>query len=386
MVELLGSLDGDAAGRTGCWCAATASTCRRRASLRVRCRARGRGCARSTWPRRPDGVAFRPSRGPDRRAAGRAGRAQRRQRLRRGARVLDGPGVPLARRRAALGPFAGAGRRFERVGERDGIRVVDDYAHHPARARGHARGRARQAPGARARRLLPAAHAVAHAAVRRRASPTALRWRRRRCVLSRSTSRAAPPSPTRRRRARRPSCPPAGTRLPGRLDAELRRGGAAGSRARVRRRRPRADAAAPARSTRVARGASGWHERRRRLSRGRPARAADDDRHRRAGALLRAAGATPELAELLWPGPTPRSSPSPSSASARTCSSPTTGFDGLALRLEGALAAIEIEGTTCAAAAAPRWRRSSGARPTPALVGHRVRLRDPRHRRAARCA
>ena len=27
--------------------------------------------------------------------------------------------------------FTGAGRRFELRGERDGIRIVDDYAHHP---------------------------------------------------------------------------------------------------------------------------------------------------------------------------------------------------------------------------------------------------------------
>jgi UDP-N-acetylmuramate--alanine ligase len=32
---------------------------------------------------------------------------------------------------AALGAFAGVGRRFERLGEAAGVEVVDDYAHHP---------------------------------------------------------------------------------------------------------------------------------------------------------------------------------------------------------------------------------------------------------------
>ena len=32
---------------------------------------------------------------------------------------------------AALNTFNGAVRRFQRIGERDGVTVVDDYAHHP---------------------------------------------------------------------------------------------------------------------------------------------------------------------------------------------------------------------------------------------------------------
>jgi UDP-N-acetylmuramate--alanine ligase len=40
-------------------------------------------------------------------------------------------GVPLATTAAALGDFPGMARRFEVVGERDGVLVVDDYAHHP---------------------------------------------------------------------------------------------------------------------------------------------------------------------------------------------------------------------------------------------------------------
>ena len=37
----------------------------------------------------------------------------------------------MAEAAAALAEFTGAGRRFELRGERDGIWIVDDYAHHP---------------------------------------------------------------------------------------------------------------------------------------------------------------------------------------------------------------------------------------------------------------
>lgn len=40
-------------------------------------------------------------------------------------------GLRFADIAAGLGSFVGVGRRFERKGERDGITVVDDYAHHP---------------------------------------------------------------------------------------------------------------------------------------------------------------------------------------------------------------------------------------------------------------
>ncbi|WP_125615631.1 UDP-N-acetylmuramate--L-alanine ligase [Specibacter cremeus] len=40
-------------------------------------------------------------------------------------------GVPAADAAAALGAFTGAARRFEAKGERRGVRVYDDYAHHP---------------------------------------------------------------------------------------------------------------------------------------------------------------------------------------------------------------------------------------------------------------
>jgi UDP-N-acetylmuramate--alanine ligase len=41
-------------------------------------------------------------------------------------------GADLERCVAALAEFAGVGRRFERVGEAQGVTVVDDYAHHPS--------------------------------------------------------------------------------------------------------------------------------------------------------------------------------------------------------------------------------------------------------------
>jgi UDP-N-acetylmuramate--alanine ligase len=40
-------------------------------------------------------------------------------------------GIPFATVRDRLADFAGVARRFERRGERDGVLVVDDYAHHP---------------------------------------------------------------------------------------------------------------------------------------------------------------------------------------------------------------------------------------------------------------
>lgn len=45
--------------------------------------------------------------------------------------AADAAGVPLDAAIASLGRYSGAGRRFELRGERRGIRVFDDYAHHP---------------------------------------------------------------------------------------------------------------------------------------------------------------------------------------------------------------------------------------------------------------
>jgi UDP-N-acetylmuramate--alanine ligase len=43
--------------------------------------------------------------------------------------------VPAAKIAEALAEFRGVERRFERRGERDGVLVIDDYAHHPAEIR-----------------------------------------------------------------------------------------------------------------------------------------------------------------------------------------------------------------------------------------------------------
>jgi UDP-N-acetylmuramate--alanine ligase len=40
-------------------------------------------------------------------------------------------GIPFPRIAAALGEFQGAERRFQRLGEEDGVLVIDDYGHHP---------------------------------------------------------------------------------------------------------------------------------------------------------------------------------------------------------------------------------------------------------------
>jgi UDP-N-acetylmuramate--alanine ligase len=46
--------------------------------------------------------------------------------------ALELAGVSRAEAAPVLATFRGAGRRFELVGERDGVTVVDDYAHHPS--------------------------------------------------------------------------------------------------------------------------------------------------------------------------------------------------------------------------------------------------------------
>jgi UDP-N-acetylmuramate--alanine ligase len=44
-------------------------------------------------------------------------------------------GLPLQEAADALGQFTGTGRRFEVRGERNGVTVIDDYAHHPTEIR-----------------------------------------------------------------------------------------------------------------------------------------------------------------------------------------------------------------------------------------------------------
>lgn len=49
--------------------------------------------------------------------------------------VMADLGIPLQDAADALGKFTGTGRRFELRGERKGITVIDDYAHHPTEIR-----------------------------------------------------------------------------------------------------------------------------------------------------------------------------------------------------------------------------------------------------------
>jgi UDP-N-acetylmuramate--alanine ligase len=46
--------------------------------------------------------------------------------------ALELVGVPRAQAEPVLARFRGAGRRYELVGEKNGVTVVDDYAHHPS--------------------------------------------------------------------------------------------------------------------------------------------------------------------------------------------------------------------------------------------------------------
>jgi UDP-N-acetylmuramate--alanine ligase len=49
--------------------------------------------------------------------------------------VIATLGLPLQEAADALGEFTGTGRRFEIRGERKGVTVIDDYAHHPTEIR-----------------------------------------------------------------------------------------------------------------------------------------------------------------------------------------------------------------------------------------------------------
>ncbi len=49
--------------------------------------------------------------------------------------VVEALGMPLRTATEALADFPGVERRFESLGERSGVRVVDDYGHHPSEVR-----------------------------------------------------------------------------------------------------------------------------------------------------------------------------------------------------------------------------------------------------------
>ena len=56
-------------------------------------------------------------------------------------------GFSLQRAAAALSDFTGTGRRFEILGERKGVTVIDDYAHHPTEIRATLAGAKARYPG-----------------------------------------------------------------------------------------------------------------------------------------------------------------------------------------------------------------------------------------------
>ena len=94
--------------------------------------------------------------------------------------ALELAGVSREDAEGVLPEFAGAGRRFELRGEQAGVRVYDDYAHHPREvavtleaARAYGRGRPRAG-------RLSAAPLLAHAVPRARAGSSACGGRRRR--------------------------------------------------------------------------------------------------------------------------------------------------------------------------------------------------------------
>ena len=64
---------------------------------------------------------------------------------------------------ASLAAFAGAGRRLERVGERDGVTVIDDYGHHPTELQVSIKAVREAFPG---RRLVVAFQPHQHARLR----------------------------------------------------------------------------------------------------------------------------------------------------------------------------------------------------------------------------
>lgn len=61
--------------------------------------------------------------------------------------LADWCGVPPADAIARIAPFTGVGRRFEHKGTAAGVRVVDDYAHHPAEVTATLRAARDQHPG-----------------------------------------------------------------------------------------------------------------------------------------------------------------------------------------------------------------------------------------------
>jgi UDP-N-acetylmuramate--alanine ligase len=63
--------------------------------------------------------------------------------------AVDACGVPFEQAAKAISYYSGASRRFEVVGEADGVTIVDDYAHHPSEIRATLAAARQRFPGRR---------------------------------------------------------------------------------------------------------------------------------------------------------------------------------------------------------------------------------------------
>ena len=261
-------------------CAARLVRVRRAGRLAGRPAFEGSGGASRFWLRVPSA----PPR-PRGAQAARAPQRPERRRRRRGARrrAATSPADAAAALRGSTARAAGSSGAASVAG----AEIVDDYAHHPTEVAAAIDAAPRPVAGAR-RRLLPAAPLLADRRARgpvRRGAGRRGRGRRHRDL---PRPRAARRGRDGEARGRRPGRAAAGHAA--RLRAHARGGGRLPSRARARgghdahrRRGRRAPGGRPA--ARVAR-----HRRVPAVGRGGlPDRPADDGRHRRAGAMVRAA-------------------------------------------------------------------------------------------------
>ena len=255
--------------------------------------------------------------------------------------LLDWAGIAPERAAAPLAEFRGAARRYERRGEVAGIRLVDDYAHHPSElAATLAAARGEAPPGGcwpASSRTCPGARGMFADGFARRCG-----WPMR-PVSATSTSRAA--RPTRRSRASWSSRARGGRILPSRspgrpvrrcrrLDRPHRTPGdlVADARCRAGRLRARPRARAPMKTPPGVE-ADAQLARLTTIGTGGPAR------------FLARPASAPELAEVLaWADAESLDVAVIGLGSNLLVAD--AGYDGVAVHLEGALAAIEIDGTS----------------------------------------
>ena len=301
--------------------------------------------------------------------------------------AIELAGLDVDAAAAALADFPGVRRRLELKGERDGARIYDDYAHHPTEVRA-ALAALRGARPRAADRRLPAPPLLAHQGARRGVRRGAGAGRRGRGARRLPGARGAG------RRAGR------GQRPAGRPRRRRADGGQAGLvAARPRSRRgealaPRARARARSWSRSAPATSSSWPRRWSRTGRQRmsapppegverdyPAGAPDHRAHRRPRRLVRPARDGGGAAGRCSPGPGRRGVAVGVVGSGSNLLVADDGFRGLAIKLDGELAAIERDGERVAL----RRRRPAalGRGEGGGLGALRPRVRDqhPRHRR-----